>query len=437
MITLLYIALEAVAVLLLLHALYGKKMRWDKYSVGFVVLDCVLMSVIRFGKMNQSVSMIIYVLLIMYCICEFGTNVKQLVVNMILLAVIMMGIELAALIILQSLGAGIKGYEDISVVFANGIIVLIVLKMYKKLDLYVISVSFQRNGRLVAILLLLESSLVFFLIFEYKILQGKVPVQTIIISGILVLTVILCIHGLLYRIKYQEKQAELEAYKTYSVAFSDLITQIRARQHEFDNHISALCNLHYICKDYDELVSEQSKYAKDVIGNNRFHRLLVSGNPVIAGFLYGKLSSIQEQGIEVTYTFHISEFTSKIPVYLVVELIGNLLKNAVEAVKTQQVEKQIHLSCTENENEFCLGVRNRSKKIPLDEMGRFFEKGYSSKGSGRGLGLYNVKEICEKYGVDIVCDNTEVDDKNWFFIELHIKKSDETNLRNKSEKVSK
>lgn len=437
MITLLYIALEAVAVLLLLHALYGKKMRWDKYSVGFVVLDCVLMSVIRFGKMNQSVSMIIYVLLIMYCICEFGTNVKQLVVNMILLAVIMMGIELAALIILQSLGAGIKGYEDISVVFANGIIVLIVLKMYKKLDLYAISVSFQRNGRLVAILLLLESSLVFFLIFEYKILQGKVPVQTIIISGILVLTVILCIHGLLYRIKYQEKQAELEAYKTYSVAFSDLITQIRARQHEFDNHISALCNLHYICKDYDELVSEQSKYAKDVIGNNRFHRLLVSGNPVIAGFLYGKLSSIQEQGIEVTYTFHISEFTSKIPVYLVVELIGNLLKNAVEAVKTQQVEKQIHLSCTENENEFCLGVRNRSEKIPLDEIGRFFEKGYSSKGSGRGLGLYNVKEICEKYGVDIVCDNTEIDDKNWFLIELHIKKSDETNLRNKSEKVSK
>lgn len=433
MITLLYIALEAVAVLLLLHALYGKKMRWDKYSVGFVVLDCVLMSVIRFGKMNQSVSMIIYVLLIMYCICEFGTNVKQLVVNMILLAVIMMGIELAALIILQSLGAGIKGYEDISVVFANGIIVLIVLKMYKKLDLYAISVSFQRNGRLVAILLLLESSLVFFLIFEYKILQGKVPVQTIIISGILVLTVILCIHGLLYGIKYQEKQAELEAYKTYSAAFSDLITQIRARQHEFDNHISALCNLHYICKDYDELVSEQSKYAKDVIGNNRFHRLLVSGNPVIAGFLYGKLSSIQEQGIEVTYTFHISEFTSKIPVYLVVELIGNLLKNAVEAVKTQQVEKQIHLSCTENENEFCLGVRNRSEKIPLDEMGRFFEKGYSSKGSGRGLGLYNVKEICEKYGVDIVCDNTEVDDKNWFLIELHIKKSDEMNLRNKSE----
>lgn len=282
--------------------------------------------------------------------------------------------------------------------------------------------TFQRNSKLIGLILLLESTLVFLLIFQYKNAYGKVPIKYTVISGIMVLIIILCIHGLLYRIKYQEKQAELEAYKTYSAAFSDLITQIRARQHEFDNHISALCNLHYICKDYDELVQEQSKYAKDVISNNRFHKLLVSGNPVIAGFLYGKLSSIQEQGIEVTYTFHISEFTSKIPVYLVVELVGNLLKNAVEAVKTQQVEKQIHLSCTENENEFCLGVRNRSEKIPLDEIGRFFEKGYSSKGSGRGLGLYNVKEICEKYGVDIVCDNTEIDDKNWFLIELHIKK---------------
>ena len=141
------------------------------------------------------------------------------------------------------------------------------------------------------LLLLLESTLVIFVIFQYKNAYGKVPIKYTVISGIMVLIIILCIHGLLYRIKYQEKQAELEAYKTYSAAFSDLITQIRARQHEFDNHISALCNLHYICKDYDELVSEQSKYAKDVISNNRFHRLLVSGNPVIAGFLYGKLSA--------------------------------------------------------------------------------------------------------------------------------------------------
>ena len=422
MMLIIFVFLEAVTVLILLNALYGQKMHLDSISVLFIVCDCVLMSLIRFCGLNQNSSFIIYFALLVYCIMEFKTKISEMIVNMVLLAIIMMGIQLPALLILDVLGDTIKGYEDLSVAIINAVILAMVIIIIKKIDLHTISTSFLRKGKIIGIILIFESTLLAFLLYQYKSAQGEVPVQYIVITGVLVLILMLCVHTLLYKIRFREKQAELEAYKTYSAAFSDLITQIRARQHEFDNHISALCNLHYICKDYDELVQEQSKYAKDVISNNHFHKLLVSGNPVIAGFLYGKLSSIQEQGIEVTYTFHISEFTSKIPVYLVVELVGNLLKNAVEAVKTQQVEKQIHLSCTENANEFCLGVRNRSEKIPLDEIGRFFEKGYSSKGSGRGLGLYNVKEICEKYGVDIVCDNTEIDDKNWFLIELHIKK---------------
>lgn len=421
-ISLLYVVFEAIAVLLLLHTLYGKKICWNIYSIAFVVIDYILMLATKLFGVSQNLSVMIYPLLAIYCFVQFKSKIQEIIVNIVLAVIMLLGIQLIPLLVFGILGELLIGYENVAIVISNLIILIIAIVLYKKVDLHTISLTFQRNSKLIGLILLLESTLVFLLIFQYKNAYGKVPIKYTVISGIMVLIIILCIHGLLYRIKYQEKQAELEAYKTYSAAFSDLITQIRARQHEFDNHISALCNLHYICKDYDELVQEQSKYAKDVISNNRFHKLLVSGNPVIAGFLYGKLSSIQEQGIEVTYTFHISEFTSKIPVYLVVELVGNLLKNAVEAVKTQQVEKQIHLSCTENENEFCLGERNRSEKIPLDEIGRFFEKGYSSKGSGRGLGLYNVKEICEKYGVDIVCDNTEIDDKNWFLIELHIKK---------------
>jgi two-component system sensor histidine kinase AgrC len=421
-ISLLYVVFEAIAVLLLLHTLYGKKICWNIYSIAFVVIDYILMLATKLFGVSRNLSVMIYPLLAIYCFVQFKSKIQEIIVNIVLAVIMLLGIQLIPLLVFGILGELLIGYENVAIVISNLIILIIAIVLYKKVDLHTISLTFQRNSKLIGLILLLESTLVFLLIFQYKNAYGKVPIKYTVISGIMVLIIILCIHGLLYRIKYQEKQAELEAYKTYSAAFSDLITQIRARQHEFDNHISALCNLHYICKDYDELVQEQSKYAKDVISNNRFHKLLVSGNPVIAGFLYGKLSSIQEQGIEVTYTFHISEFTSKIPVYLVVELVGNLLKNAVEAVKTQQVEKQIHLSCTENENEFCLGVRNRSEKIPLDEIGRFFEKGYSSKGSGRGLGLYNVKEICEKYGVDIVCDNTEIDDKNWFLIELHIKK---------------
>lgn len=314
MMLIIFVFLEAVTVLILLNALYGQKMHLDWISVLFIVCDCVLMSLIRFCGLNQNSSFIIYFALLVYCIMEFKTKISEMIVNMVLLAIIMMGIQLPALLILEGLQYVIHGYEDLLVAITNLIIFIVVYVSCQKYKIHTISLSLQSKGKMMDLLLLLESTLVIFVIFQYKNAYGKVPIKYTVISGIMVLIIILCIHGLLYRIKYQEKQAELEAYKTYSAAFSDLITQIRARQHEFDNHISALCNLHYICKDYDELVSEQSKYAKDVISNNRFHRLLVSGNPVIAGFLYGKLSSIQEQGIEVTYTFHISEFTSKIPV---------------------------------------------------------------------------------------------------------------------------
>lgn len=119
MITLLYIALEAIAVLLLLHALYGKKMQWDKYSVAFILFDCGLMSVIRWCGLNQNLSFIIYVVLVVYCILEFKSNIKQVIVNMVLLVVIMMGMQLIALLLFGFIGNTINGHEDILLTTIN------------------------------------------------------------------------------------------------------------------------------------------------------------------------------------------------------------------------------------------------------------------------------------------------------------------------------
>lgn len=252
-----FVFLEAVTVLILLNALYGQKMHLDWISVLFIICDCVLMSLIRFCGLNQNSSFIIYFALLVYCIMEFKTKISEMIVNMVLLAIIMMGIQLPALLILDVLGDTIKGYEDLSVAIINAVILAIVIIIIKKIDLHTISTSFLRKGKIIGIILIFESTLLAFLLYQYKSAQGEVPVQYIVITGVLVLILMLCVHTLLYKIRFREKQAELEAYKTYSAAFSDLITQIRARQHEFDNHISALCNLHYICKDYDELVQEQ------------------------------------------------------------------------------------------------------------------------------------------------------------------------------------
>ena len=48
-----------------------------------------------------------------------------------------------------------------------------------------------------------------------------------------------------------------------------------------------------------------------------------------------------------------------------------------------------------------LVVENSTKAEKL-ELSPIFEKGYTSKGEGRGLGLYNVHTILEKYPKSLI-----------------------------------
>ena len=87
-----------------------------------MVLDCVLMSVIKWHSLNQNLSFIIYVVLIGYCFFEFKSTIKQMIVNMVLLILIMMGMQLIALFIFGIVGNLINGHEDILLTTINKIV---------------------------------------------------------------------------------------------------------------------------------------------------------------------------------------------------------------------------------------------------------------------------------------------------------------------------
>lgn len=65
-------------------------------------------------------------------------------------------------------------------------------------------------------------------------------------------------------------------------------------------------------------------------------------------------------------------------------------------------------------------VRNESDPVGLNEIQNFFSKGYSKKGTNRGLGLYNVKTICNEYGLDLECKNELLDNCNWLVFKVKI-----------------
>ena len=66
-----------------------------------------------------------------------------------------------------------------------------------------------------------------------------------------------------------------------------MIKDIRARQHEFDNHMNAILNMHVTIDTYDELVKAQSAYGKSIYDDKvrSDPALLRISDKILAGFI--------------------------------------------------------------------------------------------------------------------------------------------------------
>jgi K+-sensing histidine kinase KdpD len=78
---------------------------------------------------------------------------------------------------------------------------------------------------------------------------------------------------------------------------------------------------------------------------------------------------------------------------LLKRIIGNLVKNALEASPEIDV---VTMGCKRRDNEIQFWVRN-SSLIPQSVQLQIFQRSFSTKGDGRGLGTYSVKLFTERY----------------------------------------
>lgn len=194
-----------------------------------------------------------------------------------------------------------------------------------------------------------------------------------------------------------------------------------ARQHEFDNHINAIYNQHIVCNSYDDLIMMQKQYCEGVIEDNKYNKLLSKGNPIVLGFLYGEFVEAEKKGLEIIYKICIEDIEGYIPIYKVVELLGNLLKNAIEDL-VESERKKLYVTMIEEEKMLRIEVANETETISYEEITSFFRKGFSKKGAKRGYGLYNVKNICDQYKINIICVEEYLDDTKVLNFKLEIQK---------------
>lgn len=71
------------------------------------------------------------------------------------------------------------------------------------------------------------------------------------------------------------------------------------------------------------------------------------------------------------------------------------------------------MSIEEKGENYFLTIRNQCEYVPYSEMEQWFQMEASSKGEGRGLGLYHLKTLCNDWKMNIRCENIEIEQKNW------------------------
>lgn len=172
--------------------------------------------------------------------------------------------------------------------------------------------------------------------------------------------------------------------------------------------------MHITIDNYDELVKAQSAYMRSLVARkeSRYFPLLRISNKVIAGFIYSKLISINED-VHVDLMVGSNEIFTNVPEQDIVEVIGTLIDNAVEASK--KGSNHIKIFITSKEEKLIFVIKNQHERIPISELSHFFERGYSTKSESgnRGLGLYNAKSIVNQWNGEIYVENETVDNENY------------------------
>jgi len=102
-----------------------------------------------------------------------------------------------------------------------------------------------------------------------------------------------------------------------------------------------------------------------------------------------------------------------------VRIITNLVKNAIQAIPDEQIEKAILVSVTRVENNVTISVKDNGIGILAENTEHIFEPKFTTKNSGMGLGLGIIKNIIENYKGTITFE-TETGKGTTFIVSLPI-----------------
>lgn len=183
-----------------------------------------------------------------------------------------------------------------------------------------------------------------------------------------------------------------------------LADSLREQAHDFSNKLhtlAGLLQLGRVQEAIDMIGSEsQLEQARLTLLQSRVH------DAVLSGLLAGKIMRARLKHIDIDIDEGSSlDLSLGVPGRdALLTIVGNLLDNACEATRSPGQTPQVWLSFTDVGDNIVLEVEDNGQGVPAHQAQRMFDKGVSSKGANRGLGLTIVRQLCRDFGGDITLE---------------------------------
>lgn len=397
--------LEMLAIVYGIATFFGKRVKYNIKTVSFITSEVLLTTLINEYDIPVYLKSLSYIIIFIYGLMEYGEGVKETVLDCLLtIGIISILQQIFYYIIFFFLP---QNNELQNILWINSLCFAVLwgLVHYKYLNKFYEAII--KNRKICIGILLFVCICLLADILEAKeqsYLLEKDTLQLLYFTGLIAVVIG---EWQKARVETEREKAEFELNKLYYAAYEELVMLIRDRQHDIKNHINAIYSMIYTTNNYEDLVARQKQYCDFVLESGKETQILLAAdNPLIAGFLYQKEQEAKQQHIRVEYRMQKIISPLLVSEYELIEMLGILLDNAIEALIISDLEqKKIIVGYSREEQWDVFRIANTSQPYSEEEMIQFFQRNYSSKGLGRGIGLDKIRRKLKQLNGGIKVEN--------------------------------
>lgn len=186
-----------------------------------------------------------------------------------------------------------------------------------------------------------------------------------------------------------------------------IVEGLKKFKHSYDNTLASIegyviqNDLQGLRAYLEEVVAEKNKH--EIVN---YFKIDFIKNPAVSGLIISKMIYAEKLGAD--FNLKVRSEVTDLPVKSshLCEMLGILLDNAIEGA-AESSDKKVNFKIYDLDDATVFEIGNSIDTMP--DRVKMFEKGWTSKGENRGLGLWMVKDIIAGYENIIL--NTTVDKK--------------------------